>query len=302
MNATITTTIEEADTATAWQLLAELQAEINSRYTDIDTGSLSPTDLQIPRAAFVVARKNGEAVGCGLLRPLADPAYGEIKRMYVRPAWRGLGIGGAILARLEHCAQEFDYHALCLETGTCQPEAVVLYTRAGYEAIPCYQYNPNSVPLHCFEKKLVVIHPESPLHPKLDALWDAKSALSRSLYPAESDYSYGVDELARPHVLFLVAEFDGTFVGCGAAASLGDYGEIKSMFVHEQMRGRRIGERLIHRLEAHLREGGITIARLETGIDSHSAQRLYARMGYTHCGPFGDYPNDPFCIFMEKTL
>ncbi|MEZ4680510.1 MAG: GNAT family N-acetyltransferase [Caldilineaceae bacterium] len=105
-----------------------------------------------------------------------------------------------------------------------------------------------------------------------------------------------------PRMLFLVAEVDGAIVGCGAAANLGDYGELKSMFVLEQMRGRRIGEQLIERLEAYMREQGLTIARLETGVDSHSAQRLYSRMGYRRRGPFGDYADDPLCVFMEKAL
>jgi putative acetyltransferase len=152
------------------------------------------------------------------------------------------------------------------------------------------------------DEPLVIIRPESPLHPKLGALWAAKVALSRSLYPAESDYSYGVEQLAAAHVLFLVAELGDEFVGCGAAANHGDYGELKSMFVLESMRGRRIGEQLIVRLEAHMQQQGLPIARLETGIDSHSALRLYARMGYQRCGPFGDYPADPLCVFMEKHL
>ena len=148
----------------------------------------------------------------------------------------------------------------------------------------------------------VVIRPESPLHPALAPLWHAKTVLSRSLYPAESDYSYSPAQLAEPNIHFLVAECDGAIVGCGAAAHLGDYGEIKSMFVFEHMRGQRIGERMITQLEEHMRRQGLTIARLETGVDSHSALRLYSRMGYTRCRPFGDYADDPLCVFMEKQL
>lgn len=149
---------------------------------------------------------------------------------------------------------------------------------------------------------MVVIRPESPLHPKLAPLWQAKEALSRSLYPAESDFSYSPSALCAPNIRFLVVEMNGEFVGCGAAVDHGDYGELKSMFVLEAMRGQRIGERLIYQLEAFLRERGLTVARLETGVDSHSALRLYARLGYQRCDPFGDYPADPLCVFMEKRL
>jgi len=148
----------------------------------------------------------------------------------------------------------------------------------------------------------VVIRHESPLHPKLASLWDAKNALSRTLYPAESDYSYGAAQLAEPHVYFLVATHNTEVVGCGAVAKLGEYGEIKSMFVYEHMRGQRIGEQLICQLEAHLRAEGLTIVRLETGVESHGALRLYRRLGYEHRPSFGEYADDPLSVFMEKQL
>jgi len=165
------------------------------------------------------------------------------------------------------------------------------------ELMTAHIENPNHI-----LAETVVIRPESPLHPGLAPLWHAKTLLSRELYPAESDYSYSSAQLAAPHIYFLVAEYNGEMVGCGAAAHLGDYGEIKSMFVFEHMRGQRIGERIIAQLEEHMRRQGLTIARLETGVDSHSARRLYSRMGYTRCRPFGDYADDPLCVFMEKQL
>ncbi len=148
----------------------------------------------------------------------------------------------------------------------------------------------------------VVIRPESPLHPKLQPIFAAKNALSRSLYPAESDYSLGPEELDQPDILFLVADCGGDLIGCGAAVPYADYGEIKSMFVNAEARGQRIGERMIVQLEAYLRTQGKPVARLETGVDSHSALRLYTRMGYRRRGPYGDYADDPLCVFMEKSL
>lgn len=148
----------------------------------------------------------------------------------------------------------------------------------------------------------VVIRPESPLHPKMAPIFAAKNALSRALYPAESDYSLGPAELDHPHILFLVADCNGEFIGCGAAVPYPDYGEIKSMFVDAAARGQRIGERIIVQLEAYLCIQGKGVARLETGVDSHAALRLYTRMGYVRRGPYGDYADDPLCIFMEKAL
>jgi putative acetyltransferase len=92
-------------------------------------------------------------VGCGAIQPL-DGQTAEIKRMYVRPAYRGRGIARQVLAALEELAWSDGHTALRLETGDFMPEAVKLYTSSGYRPIPTYgEYagNPNSV---CFEKHL----------------------------------------------------------------------------------------------------------------------------------------------------
>lgn len=153
----------------------------------------------------------------------------------------------------------------------------------------------------------VVIRPESPLHPKLTPIFIAKEAHSAALYPAESNFAFNPAQLDKPNILFLVAEQrngegEGDFVGCGACVNYGDYGEIKSMWVNAEVRGQRIAERMLQMLEEHLRRQGLTVARLETGVDSHSALRLYERLGYQRRGPFADYPDDPLCVFMEKVL
>lgn len=153
----------------------------------------------------------------------------------------------------------------------------------------------------------VVIRPESPLHPNLTPIFIAKEAHSAALYPAESNFAFNPAQLDKPNVLFLVAERrqedgESDFVGCGACVNYGDYGEIKSMWVNMDVRGQRIAERILQQLEDHLRGQGLTVARLETGVISHSALRLYERMGYRRRGPFADYPDDPLCVFMEKML
>jgi GNAT superfamily N-acetyltransferase len=85
------------------------------------------------------------------LRPLADDTV-EIKRMYVRPAARGLGLGRRILAALETAAESMGARRIVLETGAYQPEAQALYERSGYRRIPCfgaYAGDPLSV---CYER------------------------------------------------------------------------------------------------------------------------------------------------------
>lgn len=101
----------------------------------------------------VVAYQNGQAVGCGALKPLEENVM-EVKRMFVSPNLRGQGIASKVLSELEHWAAELNVHTCRLETGLKQPEAIALYTKNGYQRIPNYgQYGGvgNSV---CFEKEL----------------------------------------------------------------------------------------------------------------------------------------------------
>jgi GNAT superfamily N-acetyltransferase len=94
---------------------------------------------------------DGRLVGCGAIQPL-DAGTAEIKRMYVRPAYRGRGIARQMLAALEELAWSAGHLVLRLETGDFMPEAVKLCTSSGYLPIPSYgEYagNPNSA---CFEK------------------------------------------------------------------------------------------------------------------------------------------------------
>ncbi len=75
---------------------------------------------------------SGEAIGCGGI--LLTPGHGELKRMFVQPAWRGHGVGSAMLRFLERQARGHGVRCVYLETGVHQPEAIGLYQRAGYEA------------------------------------------------------------------------------------------------------------------------------------------------------------------------
>lgn len=101
----------------------------------------------------VVAYLYNVPVGCGAIKQYEDTTM-EVKRMYVLPNHRGLGIGSTILLNLETWAKELSFHKCVLETGKKQPEAIQLYTKNNYQIIPNYgQYIgvENSV---CFEKIL----------------------------------------------------------------------------------------------------------------------------------------------------
>lgn len=122
----------------AARLRVEQQAELAARYDGVEDiePELPPDEM----LANVLVRLDGEAVACGSLR--AAPAYGEgwgeLKRMFVRPAARGRGLSRLVLRELETIATERGLRRLILETGVRQPEAIALYRSAGYRRIPRY--------------------------------------------------------------------------------------------------------------------------------------------------------------------
>jgi putative acetyltransferase len=111
---------------------------------------LNKTDLI---REVIVAYEDGVPVGCGAIRAFSPEAM-EVKRMYVLPEKRGMGVASVVLSALEGWAKELGYKKTVLETGKRQPEAIALYTNRGYLVTPNYgQYAgvENSV---CFEKAL----------------------------------------------------------------------------------------------------------------------------------------------------
>ncbi len=130
-----------------------------------------------------------------------------------------------------------------------------------------------------------------------------------SIYPAESNHLDSVEELRRENVFFIGAFEGRQLVGTGAVKRFSDgrekirYGEIKRVFVKKSHRGKGISRLIMERLEKHLVDQGIQVARLETGIYQPEALALYQRSGYRERSSFGDYPEqDPLSVFMEKRL
>lgn len=82
----------------------------------------------------------------------------------------------------------------------------------------------------------------------------------------------------------------------------GDWGEVKSMHVLAEHRGRGIAGRILDAVEQAARENGATVLRLETGADFDAAIGLYTARGFEPTGPFGSYPDHPFSRFFEKRL
>jgi putative acetyltransferase len=127
-------------------------------------------------------------------------------------------------------------------------------------------------------------------------------AYQASLYPAESNHLLPLESLRQPNVTFLVARVDDQVAGCGAFVRYAEYAEIKRMFVSPEFRGLKLGRRILEEIESRIRAAGLALARLETGVSQPEALRLYESAGYLRCGPFGEYREDRWSVFMEKQL
>jgi GNAT superfamily N-acetyltransferase len=114
---------------------------------------------QIDSIRYVVLAYEDETpVGCGAIKEFS-PDTVEIKRMFVSPRKRQMGIGTTILAALESWAAEQSYARCILETGIKQPEAIGLYKKAGYRLIPNFGQYAGVHTSVCFEKAIATVKP-----------------------------------------------------------------------------------------------------------------------------------------------
>lgn len=144
---------ERPDHPDAVALITELEDHLASRYPAASRHGFSVQKLIDQQVAFVVARVDGRPAGCGGIM-LVPKEYGELKRMYVRPEFRGAGLGRQLIERLAAHARAHGIALLRLETGARQDEAIRLYEAAGFRRIPPfgpYFEDPNS---RCYELRL----------------------------------------------------------------------------------------------------------------------------------------------------
>ena len=145
---------ERPDTSDALTLIEELESYLVPLYPRESRHGYNVEKLLSEGVAFFVMRRNSEPAGCGGVQ-LFGTEYGELKRMYVRPRFRGLGLGKLLLNHLADYARQLGAGVLRLETGIHQTEAIGLYEGAGFERIPpfgAYIDDPLSL---FFEKRIL---------------------------------------------------------------------------------------------------------------------------------------------------
>lgn len=130
---------------------AELAARFPGGFEPHANDTQAPDELAPPAGCMLVARLFDDPVACGGIRALGR-GVGEIKRMWVSPDVRGLGVGRRLLAELERAAIGRKLRIVRLDTNGSLAEALRLYRTSGYREIP--RYNDNPYAQHWFEKAL----------------------------------------------------------------------------------------------------------------------------------------------------
>jgi len=133
-------------------LVADLDKDLWARYPTIQQ-NFTPFNRIDESARVVVAYADDTPVGCGCFRAM-DKETLEIKRMYVKPESRGMGIAKSILSELEEWGKDEGFIQANLETGNNQPEALAVYGGAHYKQIPNYPPYTHIAESICMAKKL----------------------------------------------------------------------------------------------------------------------------------------------------
>ncbi len=123
--------------------------------------------------------------------------------------------------------------------------------------------------------------------------------------PPENVFALDVDALRHPDVTFFSGWDGDDLVVIGALKTMdARNGELKSMRVADAHRGTGAGRAILRHIVGVARERGMTRLWLETGSPESflPARRLYASEGFVECGAFGDYPENPFSVFMTTEL
>jgi ribosomal protein S18 acetylase RimI-like enzyme len=151
----VTLAIEDPTTPDATWCIEQYFADLNMRFeAGFDPShsiSAAAHELVPPAGALLIARLRGQPVGCGALK-FHPGAPAELKRMWVAPEARGLGLGRRILLELERHARAGGARMVRLETNRTLTEAIQLYWSSGYREVPAFNDEPYAH--HWFEKKL----------------------------------------------------------------------------------------------------------------------------------------------------
>jgi putative acetyltransferase len=141
--------------------------------------------------------------------------------------------------------------------------------------------------------------------PEIHALLNEHLQSMYELSPPESVHALDLEKLRKPGITFWTAWDGSLLLGCGALKELDRrHGEVKSMRTPNELRRRGAGRAILAHIVEVARSRAYERLSLETGSMEafKPAQQLYENSGFTYCGPFGEYVEDPNSVFMSLRL
>ncbi|WP_134679944.1 GNAT family N-acetyltransferase [Paracoccus ravus] len=151
----------------------------------------------------------------------------------------------------------------------------------------------------------LVLALESPMSEDLELLFLRHTQDMHADTPPESIHMMPRADLDHPDIAFFTLREAGRALGMGAIKRIGPgHGEVKSMHVLSETRGRGLARLLVEGMIGHAREAGYARLSLETGSQPMflAARKLYERAGFLECAPFGSYRLDPNSVYMTLDL
>ncbi|MDI9335441.1 MAG: GNAT family N-acetyltransferase [Gammaproteobacteria bacterium] len=146
---------------------------------------------------------------------------------------------------------------------------------------------------------------DDPARPDVFALLEEHLRNMHELSPPESVHALDVSKLKVPEITFWTVREGEQLLGCGALKELSpDHGEIKSMRTPANLRRLGAGRAVLQYMLSEAKKRGYKRLSLETGTAEAfaPAHKLYESVGFTRCGPFGDYRLDEWSVFMTLDL
>lgn len=139
----------------AQTLIAESDRVLQSTFQPGECFTLCAEELATPNTQFLVARLNGQAIGCVAL--VDQGSYGEVKRLLVRPEARGLGVASLLMEELEYAARDIGLSLIRLETGHALEAATAFYHSIGFQDCDAFGSYPGSSASLFMEKQVGVV-------------------------------------------------------------------------------------------------------------------------------------------------
>ncbi len=150
---------------------------------------------------------------------------------------------------------------------------------------------------------MITIRVEKPNRPEIATLIAELDAYLDALYPPEASDLMDIETLMQDDILFVAAKDGERYVGCGALRMVpGQYGEVKRMYVVPDQRGKCVGYAILAEVEKLAAERGFKVLKLETGVRQDEALNLYRKFGFRETARFGEYQEDPLCLYFEKRV